>query len=74
MITTTVGDVIDILVKYDRNTPIVTADPDGKGYNRIIITRSMVYEIMTNLDEAIPVDFIDTLSPNIPESFLAIVL
>ena len=74
MITTTVGDVLEALSKYDKNTPVVMANPNENGYNRVIITRGMVYRIMVNFDERLQVDFVDTLSPDLPESFLAIVL
>ncbi len=74
MITTTVGEVIDALTKYDRNTPIVKGDPNKTGYTRIILTRAMAYRIEVSFDDLYEVDFIDTLSPNNPNSFLAIVL
>jgi hypothetical protein len=74
MITTTVGDLLDLLHKYDRNTPVVTNDPNGTGYNRIIITRMMGYPLMVNLDTSIPCDFVDSLSTDLPETFYAIVL
>ncbi len=41
MITTTVGDIMAILNKYDPTTPVVTYDPNGIGYNRVTITRMM---------------------------------
>jgi hypothetical protein len=63
-----------ILSKYDLNTPVVTYNPNGVGYNGVTITRMMVYNIMVNLDETLPCDFIDTLSPDLPEAFNAIVL
>ncbi len=74
MITTTVGDLLVVLNKYDKNTPVVTYDPNGTGYNRIILTRAMVYQVMVNFDETLNVDFVDNLSPDVDESFLAIVL
>lgn len=74
MITTTVGEVIDALRKYDRSTPVVVAHPNENGYNQIVVTRAMVYRIMVNSDESLQVDFVDSLSTNLPESFLAVVL
>jgi hypothetical protein len=74
MTTTTVQDIMTILSKYAPNTPVVTYNPNGVGYNRVIITRMMVYSIMVNLDENLPCDFVDTLSPDLPEAFNAIVL
>jgi hypothetical protein len=74
MITTTVGDLIAILSKYDTNTPVVSLDPREIGYNRVTITRMMVYTIMANQDEKLPCDFVDTLAPDLPEGFNAIVL
>jgi len=74
MDTTTVRDLMTILSKYAPDTPVVTYNPNGIGYNRVTITRMMVYNIMVNLDETLPCDFIDTLSPDLPEAFSAIVL
>jgi hypothetical protein len=74
MTTTTVGDILTILSKYDLNTPVVTYDPREIGYNRVTITRMMVYNIMVNRDEKLPCDFVDTLAPDLPEGFNAIVL
>jgi hypothetical protein len=74
MITTTVGDVMTILSKYDPNTPVVKHDPNGTGYHRIIITRMMSYQIMVNQDNSQPVDFVDCFADETPEAFVAIVL
>lgn len=74
MITTTVGDLMTILSKYDLNTPVVTYDPNGIGYNRVIITRMMVYTVMVNQDDKLPCDFIDCVADDLPEAFSAIVL
>lgn len=74
MITTTVGDILDTLGKYDRSTPVVVCHPNAPGYNRVPITRTMVYRIMVNMDNSLPCDFVDSPHSDLPDSFCAIVL
>ncbi len=74
MITTTVGDLLEILNRYAPDTPVVTSDPNGTGYYRITLTPMMVYRLMVNGDGDLPVDFVDSLAFDIPGAFSAIVL
>lgn len=73
MITTTVGELIDFLSKYDRNQAVVKHDPDRTGYTAINLIAAMEYHIEINPNPQLGVDFIDQFKPSF-FSFNAIVL
>lgn len=43
---TTVGELIDVLIKYDRATPILKTDPGGPGYFDITLIEKMLYQVV----------------------------
>lgn len=43
---TTVGELIDVLIKYDRATPVLKTDPGGPGYFDIIPIEKMLYQVV----------------------------
>jgi hypothetical protein len=75
-VTMTVGDLIDVLSKYDRNKPVLKSDPDRNGYLAIHLLPSNYIVCVSPSEER--GDFIDYMPPfnvwPVPEHFEAIVL
>jgi hypothetical protein len=72
MTTTTVGDLIKYLQRFDRNLAVVKSDHFGTGYNRIELIPKMIYPISVSTSEKKVTDFED--GTNLFNSFDAIVL
>ena len=72
MTTTTVGDLLEYLQKFDRNLAVVKSDHFGTGYNRIELIPKMIFPVSVCISEKKVTDFQD--GNDLFNSFDAIVL